>query len=91
MQFCVAAIFTACIYVLISPFVRLWLGDSLVLPDLVVALVCLQFFLAVLRGTTDQFINGYGLFYDIWAPATETILFIVSAVSIQPLFCRYEI
>ena len=30
MQFCVAAIFTACIYMLISPFVRLWLGDSLV-------------------------------------------------------------
>ena len=86
MRFCVAAIFTACIYVLISPFVRLWLGDSLVLPDLVVALVCLQFFLNVLRGTTDQFINGYGLFYDIWAPATETILFIVSAMTFGSLW-----
>ena len=38
------------------------------------------FALNILRGTTDQFINGHGLFYDVWAPAVEAIIFILVAI-----------
>lgn len=32
------------------------------------------------RGATDQFLYGYGLFYDTWAPVAESVIFIVVAI-----------
>ena len=42
-------------------------------------MVLLIFALNIIRGTTDQFISGYGLYNDIWAPIVEVIIFIVVA------------
>ena len=80
-RFLISGIISSSVYILISPFISTWLGDDMVLPNLVVALVCLQYFFLALRGTTDQFIGGYGLFYDIWAPLTEAALFVGSAIA----------
>lgn len=33
-----------------------------------------------IRYTTDAYINGYGMFQDVWAPVTETIISIIVAV-----------
>ena len=79
-RFLSAGILASCLYMLISPFVSVWLGVGFVLSDVVVILLCIQFFLVILRGTTDQFINGYGLFYDIWAPISEAGLLVVISV-----------
>ena len=32
------------------------------------------------RGVVDQFIFGYGLFYDTWAPITESVIYICVAI-----------
>ena len=79
-RFLVAGVLTACIFHLCNPFIVVWLGAEYPLSTLILALVSIQFFLAVFRGTTDQFIFGYGLFYDVWAPAVESILFIAAAI-----------
>lgn len=79
-RFLVAGILTACIYHLCNPFISVWLGDEYPLPSLILLLISIQFFLSVFRGTTDQFLFGYGLFYDVWAPAIEAIIFISSAI-----------
>lgn len=79
-RFFVAGVLTACIYHLCNPFISVWLGNEYPLSSLILLLISIQFFLAVLRGTTDQFLFGYGLFYDIWAPAAEAIIFIASAM-----------
>lgn len=71
---------TACLYYLITPFIKIWLGEEYVLVDVVVLLILIQFFMQTLRGLTDSFIFGYGLFYDIWAPAVESVLFIVTSM-----------
>lgn len=79
-RFLVAGVLTACVYHLCNPFISVWLGSEYPLSSLILLLISVQFFLAVFRGTTDQFLFGYGLFYDVWAPAVEAIIFIASAM-----------
>ena len=64
---------------MLPPFIGLWLGQEYVLSDNILILTLIIFSLGIIRGTTDQYINGYGLFYDTWAPAAESVIFIVVA------------
>lgn len=79
-RFLVVGILTACVYHLCNPFISIWLGSNYLLSSLILLLISIQLFLSVFRGTTDQFLYGYGLFYDVWAPAVEAIIFIASAM-----------
>lgn len=66
----------SCLYYLINPFIAVWLGGEYVLTNTIIILVIAQFVLTSLRGTTDQFLFGYGLFYDVWAPVAESLIFV---------------
>ena len=79
LRFLIVGIATISLYHLLPPFIGLWLGQEYVLSDSVLILALIIFALGVIRGTTDQFIYGYGLFYDTWAPAAESVIFIVVA------------
>jgi O-antigen/teichoic acid export membrane protein len=74
------------IYMLIQEFIRLWLGDDFLLPNIIPLIVCAQFFLLVVREVTDQFINGYGLFYDVWAPFVEILIFVISSIGFGSMY-----
>ena len=80
LRFLIVGIASISLYYLLPTFIELWLGKEYVLSDKVLILVLIIFTLNIIRGTTDQFINGYGLFYDVWAPATEAIIFIIIAL-----------
>ena len=80
LRFLIVGIATLSLYHLLPPFIGLWLGQEYVLSDSVLILALIIFALGIIRGTTDQFINGYGLFYDTWAAATESVIFIVVAL-----------
>lgn len=71
-------IFSFCF--LLSPFVSLWLGNSYVLPFGVLGVILCNLFFQQVRGIIDNFIRGYGLFHDVWAPITETIINIGCAI-----------
>lgn len=73
----VSAIF---LYYIVPPFITLWLGDEYVMSNSILILVIVGFVLSILRGTTDEFISGHGLYKDIWAPLVESAIFIVVAV-----------
>ncbi len=62
-----------CLVRLNSDFVAVWLGDKYVLEPLIVALICADFCLNLLRDTTEQYLNGYGLKADIWVPVCRII------------------
>lgn len=79
-RFLISGVLTACIFHLCNAFISVWLGDEYPLSTHILLLISIQFFLAIFRGTTDQFISGYGLFYDIWAPVVESTIFIVTAM-----------
>lgn len=80
LRFLIVGIATFSLYYLLPTFIELWLGKEYILSKIVLILVLAIFSLSIIRGTTDQFINGFGLFYDIWAPAAEAIIFIFTAI-----------
>jgi O-antigen/teichoic acid export membrane protein len=82
----VAGIMTGCTYFSISNFIHLWLGENYVLNDSIVLLICIQLYMSIVRGVNDQFIFGFGLFYDTWAPIAETAIFILTAIGLGPFF-----
>lgn len=61
-------------------FITLWIGKEYLLSDIVLYLILFNLFIALTRGVTEQFLYGYGLFYDIWAPLTESAIFIMVAI-----------
>ena len=56
---------------LTEPFITLWLGENYILPYSVFILLIINSFINYTRGAVDQFLYGYGLFYDTWAPIAE--------------------
>lgn len=51
-----------------SPFICVWLGKDYVIDTVLVALICSDFCLNLLRDTTEEFLSGFGLKADIWVP-----------------------
>lgn len=82
----IAGFSSMCVYVLITGFIRVWLGSEYELNQLTVLLICAHFFLMIVREINDQFIFGYGLFYDTWSPLTESFIFIVTSMTLGHLF-----
>ena len=80
LRYFIAGVLIFAIYHLITPFITLWLGESYILSRPVVILLLCNVFLGRTRGANDQFIFGYGLFSDVWAPCTETVLNIVITI-----------
>lgn len=79
LRFFICGILSCCIFFSISPFIMIWLGEDYILSNTVVLIVMLHFSLYVLRGTTDQFLFGFGLFYDTWSPVLESLLFVLAS------------
>jgi len=82
----ISAIIIICLYNLLSPLVIVWLGSEYELSQSFVLLLSIASFFNLCRSTTDQFISGYGLFGDVWAPFAEVIIYVVSAIILGPIF-----
>ncbi len=80
LRFMIAAFLTFALYHLIDPFIMIWLGAEYVLPHSVLVVILANFFITQFRGTNDQFIFGYGLFQDTWAPIATLIITVVVAL-----------
>lgn len=80
LRFLISGVVVYALYKLLPPFITLWLGEEYLLSDAVLYSVLGIFFLTINRGTTDQFINGHGLFYDTWAPLAESAVYLVAAL-----------
>lgn len=76
----IAGFVSCCIYSLINPFIELWLGKEYVMENAVAFLMVFSFFISLCRNVISQFATGFGLFYDVWAPIAETLIFIVVAI-----------
>lgn len=68
LRFMIAGFLTYALYHLVEPFITIWLGKEYVLQQSILIIILCNFFISQFRGTNDQFINGYGLFQDTWAP-----------------------
>lgn len=61
------------IYKLGHSFITLWVGQEYVLNQSAFILLIIITFVGLTR-TNDTFLAAYGLFQDVWAPITETVL-----------------
>ena len=80
LRFFCSGFFCIVTYFLINPLIEVWLGAQYQLSSAIVFLIVLHLYLCMLRGVTDQFLFGYGLFYDVWAPITEAVIFVITAM-----------
>lgn len=79
-RFFSAGIIAFGIFVSLEPFITLWLGSDYLLPKSILILLIIRFFIGLIRGATDQFLYGYGLFYDTWAPIAESLIFLFVSI-----------
>ena len=80
LRFYCSAIFAACIFFLLTDFITLWLGNEFHLSLWILSLMTFQMFLLMVRKVTDQFIDGYGLFQDVWSPVIEVFILLSVAI-----------
>ncbi|WP_300699448.1 sugar transporter [Bacteroides sp.] len=79
-RFLMAGTISFALLQLTDGFITLWLGSEYVMPQHILYLIIINSFISYTRGATDQFIYGYGLFQDTWAPVTEVIINLVVAI-----------
>ena len=84
-RFCIAFIVLLSIYFLSHQFIALWLGEEYVLGQVILLLLIINQSIFITRLTVDHYINGYGLFKDVWAPMVEGCINIVAALSFGAL------
>jgi len=66
---------TVCLYLLLNPFIALWLDESYLLSTPVVALICLQHYLQSAKMTSNSFVTSCGLFHlDKVRPLAESAI-----------------
>ena len=62
-----------------DPFISRWLSPNYLLGNGVLILVTIQCWISINRTTIDNYIAGYGMFQDTWAPIVEMILYLTGA------------
>lgn len=81
-RFCISAIALVSIFFLAHPFIALWIGEQYILGRFLLSLLLIGTFISITRLTVDHYINGHGLFQDVWAPAVEGCINIGGAIGL---------
>ena len=68
------------LYHLINPFIALWLGPEYLFGQEIVCAIIAYMFVDQYRGCMYQFLIGYGLVGDIFAPIAETVIYLVVSI-----------
>lgn len=76
LNFFIAGLVCVPIYLLIDPFIEIWLGKEYILSHLTLILILIPVFIGCIRGDIDAYNAGYGFFWDIWSPIVESALLI---------------
>lgn len=68
------------IFFLMDDFVILWIGKQYVLSKTLLWLFMFHFFLGQQAGIVEMFVNGFGLFSDVFAPACLSAIYLLVAI-----------
>lgn len=72
---------TVCLFLLLNPFIALWLDDTFLLSQAAVVCICMQYYLQTARLTINNFVNSCGLFYlDRVRPLIESAINLVVSI-----------
>ena len=70
----IAGIACFALYIIIGPFISLWIGSKYLLGESTLLLLILFMFIRISRTIIDSFREAYQLFGDIWAPIIEACI-----------------
>lgn len=79
-RFFITSIFAFALYNLLPPFIELWLGEQYLMSETILLLLITNFSMNIIRVVTDHYKNGFGIFYDVWAPFAEAIISVSIAI-----------
>lgn len=70
-----------CLYILLTPFVKLWLGDGFLIDNLTLTLVMINYYLVGMRVTVGNVKMAAGLYsQDQWAPIVQAVINLVVSI-----------
>lgn len=73
-------------YVLANPFITLWLGKDMLLPNLVVLIVSVNFYINGMRRSVGIFRDAYGLYWQYrYKPLFEAAINLTASVVLAPI------
>ena len=86
-DFYIFSLCSICLFVLINPFIRIWLNDEYVLSFWVAMLLSINFYITGMGYVTNSFRSAYGLFYKAkFRPILMVIInIVVSVILVKPL------
>ena len=73
-RYFIGSVIAFCLFMLMNPFIELWLGTEYVLSSTILFLIVINVFISYTRDGVMQFLYGYGLFRDVWASIAEVII-----------------
>lgn len=79
-RFLMTVVCCICLWFLIDPFIKLWIGEEYILDRSTLMLIVAAFYIQNSRGVVDVYKEAYGLFSDIWAPLAEAFLCVGLAI-----------
>ena len=74
LRFYIVAVVCYGFYILVGPFISLWIGKEYVLDHTTLLLITAVLFIDLVRNIIDSFNNAYGLFQDVWATLMEACI-----------------
>lgn len=76
-----------CTLVMMSPFIKIWVGEKYILPTFVLAMIVLNYFQNMMRNTYNTFKDSGGIWYeDRYVPIIESILNIIFSIIFLKVF-----
>lgn len=80
-NFWIACVCGVCIYILMEPFITIWIGKEYILDNIVLLVLSINFFQKTMRDTYGSFKNAAGIFYeDRFVPIIESIINIIVSI-----------
>jgi len=74
LRFFLASILCIALILFGQIFVSIWIGKQYLFAFETLILMTIICYVAMTRNTVDSYLNGYGLFKDIWSPIAEAII-----------------
>jgi O-antigen/teichoic acid export membrane protein len=74
LEFYIGVCVSYVMYRIINPFIEVWIGKEYLFSNVFVLIICVNFFIQITRRTVDFFKDGYGIFYDYYAPLIQAAI-----------------
>ena len=86
-NFWMVGLSTTMLFILINPFIEMWVGDSYKLNTWIVLFICINLYMRLIRNTTIIFIDTYGLFWNSkWKCVAEALINLIASLMYLKIF-----